>query len=61
MAAASGGATEVVSVDLFQPALARGRHAFEPGLEPNRHAIRADAVEWLRRARKKPERFGLRC
>jgi 23S rRNA (cytosine1962-C5)-methyltransferase len=46
-------------VDLSQPALERGRRAFElTGLRPERHAfVHADAIEWLRRARKRREHF----
>ncbi|MBE7482987.1 MAG: class I SAM-dependent methyltransferase [Polyangiaceae bacterium] len=61
VAAARGGAREVVSVDLAQPALERGRRAFEQtGLDPAQHRFyQEDCVAWLGRARRKGERFGL--
>lgn len=61
LAAAAGGAREVVSVDLAEPALERGRRAFERnGLDPVTHRfVQGDCVEWLGRARRKGERFDL--
>jgi 23S rRNA (cytosine1962-C5)-methyltransferase len=61
VAAGRGGASEVVSVDLSAPALERGRSAFvSNGLDPKRHRfVRADCITWLRRARRKGERFEL--
>lgn len=61
VAAAAGGAREVVSVDLGQPALERGKKSFAlNGLEPARHRFyQEDCVPWLARARRKGERFEL--
>ncbi|MBK7580734.1 MAG: class I SAM-dependent methyltransferase [Myxococcales bacterium] len=61
VAAAAGGAREVVSVDLSQPALERGRASFElNGLEPTAHRFfREDCVAWLARSRRRGERFDL--
>ncbi len=61
VAAACSGAREVVSVDLAEPALARGRAAFEAnGLDPAQHRFyREDCVQWLRRARRRGERYEL--
>lgn len=59
VAAALGGAREVVSVDLSAPALARGRAAFELNglsLDPHRF-VHEDVVAWLRGARRRRERF----
>ena len=61
VAAASGGAREVVSVDLSARALERGRRNFELNrLDARIHrAVRADVLEWLPRAIRKGERFDL--
>ena len=61
VAAARGGAREVVSIDLSRPALDRGRAAFEEnGLDPAQHRFHhEDCVAWLGRARRRQERFGL--
>jgi len=59
VAAALGGATEVVSVDTAAPALARARENFEENaLDPARHRFeRADALDYLARAGRRGERF----
>jgi len=59
VAAALGGAREVVSVDLSGPALERGKTAFElNGLVPAVHAfVREDVVAWLKRAKRRGELF----
>ncbi|MBI3202977.1 MAG: class I SAM-dependent methyltransferase [Myxococcales bacterium] len=61
VAAARGGAREVVSVDLSRPALERGRAAFaENGLDPAEHRFhQEDCVAWLGRMRRRKERFGV--
>lgn len=61
VAAARGGAREVVSIDLSRPALDRGRAAFEEnGLDPAQHRFHhEDCVAWLGRARRRQDRFGL--
>jgi 23S rRNA (cytosine1962-C5)-methyltransferase len=61
VAAALGGAREVVSVDLSGPALERGKAAFElNGLVPSVHVFsREDVLAWLRRAKRRGERFDL--
>ena len=55
VAAALGGAREVVSVDVSKRALERGKRNFElNGLDPRSHRFVADdAVKWLRRAAKR--------
>lgn len=59
--AALAGAAQVTSVDLSGPALARGRENFTlNGLDPAAHAfVQTDAIEWLARAGKRGEKFGL--
>lgn len=59
VAAALGGASEVVSVDLSGRALERGRRNFElNGLDPSAHRFfKEDAVKWLGRAARRGERF----
>jgi 23S rRNA (cytosine1962-C5)-methyltransferase len=59
VAAALGGATETVSVDLAGRALDRGRRNFEHnGLDPREHKFwKEDAVKWLARAGRRGERF----
>lgn len=61
VAAALGGASEVVSVDLSGRALERGRDNFrDNGLDPDRYrSVRADAMKWLARARRGGQRFAL--
>ncbi|HEU5076439.1 MAG TPA: class I SAM-dependent methyltransferase [Polyangiaceae bacterium] len=61
VAAALGGAREVVSVDLSKRALERGRKNFElNGLDPKAHRfIAEDALKWLDRAARRGERFDL--
>lgn len=61
VAAALGGATEVTSVDLAGRALERGRENFRANaLDEQRHRfVRRDAVEWLRGAARRGERWGL--
>jgi 23S rRNA (cytosine1962-C5)-methyltransferase len=61
VAAAKGGASRVVSVDLSGRALERGRENFRAnGLDPERHRfVRADVVGWLARARRRGDRFDL--
>lgn len=61
VAAALGGASEVVSVDLSGRALERGRKNFElNGLDPAAHRFfKEDAVKWLGRAARRGERFRL--
>jgi 23S rRNA (cytosine1962-C5)-methyltransferase len=61
VAAALGGAREVVSVDTSALALARARENFEEnGIDPSRHRFdRADALDWLARAAKRGDRFDL--
>ena len=58
---ALSGAEHVTSVDLSGPALARGRENFVlNGLDPAAHAfVQTDAIEWLARAGKRGEKFGL--
>jgi 23S rRNA (cytosine1962-C5)-methyltransferase len=59
VAAALGGATETVSVDLSGRALERGRRNFElNGLEQSGHKFfKEDAIKWLARAGRRGERF----
>ncbi len=59
VAAALGGATETVSVDLAGRALERGRRNFElNGLSLDGHRFwKEDAVKWLARAARRGERF----
>jgi 23S rRNA (cytosine1962-C5)-methyltransferase len=59
VAAACGGAREVVSVDLSAPALARGRQNFAlNGFDPDAHRwYRDEVVGWLARARRRGEHF----
>jgi 23S rRNA (cytosine1962-C5)-methyltransferase len=59
--AALASAVHVTSVDLSGPALARGRENFElNGLDPAAHAfVQTDAIEWLSRASKRGEKFGV--
>jgi 23S rRNA (cytosine1962-C5)-methyltransferase len=59
VAAAWGGAREVVSVDLSARALERGRENFAlNGLDPNAHRwYREDVARWLGRAGRRGERF----
>lgn len=59
--AALASAQRVTSVDLSGAALARGRENFSlNGLDPEAHAfVQADALEWLERAAKRGERFGV--
>jgi len=59
--AALASAEHVTSVDLSGHALARGRENFRlNGLDPARHAfVQTDALEWLARAAKRGERFGV--
>lgn len=54
-------AERVTSVDLSGNALARGRENFTlNGLDPEAHAfVQTDALEWLVRAAKRGERFGV--
>jgi 23S rRNA (cytosine1962-C5)-methyltransferase len=61
VAAALGGAERVTSVDLSARALERGRQAFVRNhLDPGAHRFfKADVVEWLGRARRRSERYGL--
>jgi 23S rRNA (cytosine1962-C5)-methyltransferase len=61
VAAALGGAREVVSVDLAGRALERARRNFElNGLDPKAHRFfKEDAVKWLGRAGRRGERFAL--
>lgn len=61
VAAALGGAREVVSVDLSKRALERGRKNFElNGLDPKaQRFIAEDALKWLERAARRGERFDL--
>lgn len=61
VAAALGGATEVVSIDLAGRALERGRRNFELNALPvERHRFfKDDAVKWLARAARRGERFRL--
>ena len=61
VAAALGGAAEVVNVDQSRRALERSRLNFElNGLDPARHAfLQRDAVEWLLRARRDGRQFDL--
>ncbi len=61
VAAALGGARQVVSVDLSKRALDRGRRNFElNGLDPKLHRfIAEDALKWLERAARRGERFDL--
>lgn len=59
VAAALGGASEVVSVDTAAPALARARENFrENAIDPARHRFeRADALDFLARAGRRGDRF----
>lgn len=59
VAAALGGATETVSVDLSGRALERGRRNFElNGLEATKHKFfKDDALKWLARAGRRGARF----
>ncbi|MBI4956757.1 MAG: class I SAM-dependent rRNA methyltransferase [Myxococcales bacterium] len=61
LAAALGGAGEVVSVDVAGPAHEAARRAFALNdLDPGRHAfVTADAFAWLEAARARGERFDL--
>src|SRR5690606_10848358 len=61
VAAALGGAREVVSVDLSKRALERGKRNFELNglpLEPHRFVVDA-AVKWLKRAARRGQSFDL--
>jgi len=61
VAAALGGAREVVSVDLSKRALERGKRNFELNglpLEPHRFVV-DDAVKWLKRAARRGQSFDL--
>ena len=59
--AALASAERVTSVDLSGHALARGRENFVlNGLDPEAHAfVQTDALEWLARAAKRGEKFGV--
>jgi 23S rRNA (cytosine1962-C5)-methyltransferase len=59
--AALASAEQVTSVDLSGHALARGRENFSlNGLDPAVHAfVQTDAIEWLTRAGKRGEKFGV--
>jgi len=59
--AARASAEHVTSVDLSGHALARGRDNFTlNGLDPAAHSfVQTDALEWLARAAKRGEKFGL--
>jgi len=59
--AALASAEHVTSVDLSGHALARGRENFTlNGLDPAAHAfVQTDALDWLARAAKRGERFGV--
>lgn len=59
--AALASAEHVTSVDLSGHALARGRENFRlNGLDPAAHAfVQTDALEWLTRAAKRGDRFGV--
>ena len=59
--AALASAEHVTSVDLSGHALARGRENFVlNGLDPTLHAfVQTDALEWLARAAKRGEKFGV--
>src|SRR6187431_1688119 len=59
--AALASAEHVTSVDLSGHALSRGRENFAlNGLDPSRHAfVQTDALEWLTRAKKRGEKFGV--
>jgi 23S rRNA (cytosine1962-C5)-methyltransferase len=61
VAAALGGATEVVNIDQSRRALERSRENFAlNGLDASRHAfLQRDAVEWLVRARRDRQEFDL--
>ncbi len=61
VAAASGGASRVVSVDLSGRALERGRNNFALNhLDPAAYEfVKADAMRWLERARRRGEVFDL--
>lgn len=61
VAAALGGAEQVVSVDLSKRALERGRHNFELNqLDPKNYRFVADdAMKWLARAQRRGEAFDL--
>jgi 23S rRNA (cytosine1962-C5)-methyltransferase len=60
-AAAAGGASEVVSVDLAAPALATARDNFlENGIDPAAHRfLKDDALDFLARAARRGERYDL--
>ncbi len=59
--AALASAERVTSVDLSGPALARGKENFGlNGLDPEAHSfVQTDALEWLVRAAKRGEKFGV--
>ncbi len=59
--AALASAARVTSVDLSGSALARGRDNFRlNGLDPEAHSfVQTDALEWLLRAAKRGEKFGV--
>jgi 23S rRNA (cytosine1962-C5)-methyltransferase len=59
--AALSSAERVTSVDLSGHALARGRENFTlNGLDPDAHSfVQTDALEWLSRAAKRGEKFGV--
>ncbi len=59
--AALASAEHVTSIDLSGHALARGRENFSlNGLDPAAHAfVQTDALEWLARAAKRGEKFGV--
>jgi 23S rRNA (cytosine1962-C5)-methyltransferase len=61
VAAAVGGASEVVSVDVAAPALATARDNFrENGIEPaSHHFLKDDALDYLARAARRGERYDL--
>jgi len=62
VAAALGGASTTVTVDLSGRALDRARRNFALScieVGQNHRFIRADAVEWLGRARRAPHKYGL--
>ncbi|HEX5098742.1 MAG TPA: class I SAM-dependent methyltransferase, partial [Polyangiaceae bacterium] len=61
VAAALGGASRVVSVDVSRRALDVARENFRAnGLDPTKHGFeQSDALEWLVRAAKRNERFDL--
>jgi 23S rRNA (cytosine1962-C5)-methyltransferase len=61
VAAAVGGASEVVSVDVAAPALATARDNFrENGIDPSAHRfLKEDAIDFLARAGRRGERYDL--